>query len=342
MVDFVPTGSTPGYPGAGGVGGTGGVTPPAGQPGGSGSGGLSLPPISEDDLAFLRDTLPKLAVPLLAGNISLEELVKAVGMETRQVATKTGLETLKAKAAETEEANQKKLDEVQKQLEKLKEQEKLGPFMKAFKWIGMALAAIAAVATTAIAVATANPLLIAGAAIMIAMTVNSIMSEASDGKYSLSAGVAALAEKCGASKETAQWIGMGVEIAVTLVGVGLSFGAAFSSSVAKAMETASKTVSIVAKFSQAVSFTSGLTTIAQGGLGIYDAVLTSDVTKSKATQKDLEAVLARIAEAQDIETKFLESVMKRAEELLATVKEIVQSNVEAQTAILGSQAPAVA
>ncbi|MDR3157675.1 MAG: type III secretion system translocon subunit SctE [Zoogloeaceae bacterium] len=304
--------------------------------------GESLPPLSEEGLALLMDALPKLAIPFLAGNISLEELVKAVGMETRQIAAKTGLDALKAKAAESEEANQKKLEEIQTQLEKLREKEKLSPFMKALKWIGMALAAIAAVATAVIGAMTANPLLIAGAAIMLVMTVNSIVSEASDGKYSIAAGVAALAKKCGASEEVAQWIGMGVEIGVTILGAALSFGAGFAGSAAKAAEMAGKVALIAARVSQFASLASGLTTMAQGGLGIADAVYTSDITKSKATQKELEAILARIVEAQDIETKFLESVMKRAEELLAAVKEIVQGNVEAQAAILGAQAPAVA
>jgi hypothetical protein len=339
MVDLVTPNSGPysGYP----VAGTGGTPPAAGgQPGGGGE--VKLPPLSEEDLALLLNALPKLAVPLLAGNLSLEELAKAVGMETARITTHTGLDALKAKAAETEEANQKKLDEVQTQLEKLKEQEKLGPFLKALKWIGMALGAIAAVATAAIGAMTGNPLLIAGAAIMMVMTVNSIVSEASDGKYSISAGVAELAKQCGADEETAQWIGMGVEIGLTILGAALSFGAGAAGSAAKAAEMAGKVAQIIAKVSQFASLASGLVTIGQGGLGIYDAVLSSDVTKSKATQKDLEAILARIAEAQDIETQFLESVMKRAEELLASVQEIVQGNVEAQAAILGSQAPAVA
>jgi hypothetical protein len=339
MVDFVTPQSGPysGYP----VDGPGSPVPTGGK-NGVGSDGDSLPPLSEEDIASFRDALPKLAIPYLAGNISLEELVKAVGMETRQITTKTGLETLKAKAAETEEANQKKLEEVQKQLEKLKEQEKLSPFMKALKWIGMALGAIASIATIAVGVATGNPLLVAGGAIMMAMTVNSIVSEASDGKYSIGAGIAELAKKCGADEETAQWIGMGVEIGITILGAALSFGAGVAGSAAKAAEMAGRVTQILAKVSQFTNLVSGLTTMAQGGLGIYDAVLTSDVTKSKATQKDLEAILARIAEVQDIETKFMESVMKRAEELLAAVQEIVQGNVEAQAAVLGSQAPAVA
>jgi hypothetical protein len=339
MVDSVNTNPDPyaGYP----VGGPGGTTPASGKSGSGGSGGVSLPPLSEEDIALLKDVLPILLPPTMAG-LSLEELVKAVGLETRDIAKNTGLDTLKAKAAEVEEANQKKLEEVQEQLEKLREQEKLGPFMKALKWIGMALSAIASVATIAVGVATGNPLLVAGGAIMMAMTVNSIVSEASDGKYSIGAGVAELAKQCGADEETAQWIGMGVEIGITIVGAVMSFGAGAAGSTAKAAEMAGKVTQIALRISQAASLVSGLTTMAQGGLGIYDAVLTSDITKSKATQKELEAILARITEAQDVETKFMESIMKRAEELLAAVQEIVQGNVEAQAAVLGSQAPAVA
>ncbi|MDR0672094.1 MAG: type III secretion system translocon subunit SctE [Zoogloeaceae bacterium] len=330
--------SIPGYPGADGVGDLALTT----RQSGSGGGNADLPPVDEETLASFQDALPKLLPPLLAGNISLEELVKAIGMETRQVATKTGLETLKAKAAETEEANQKKIEEIQKQVEKLRKLAKLGPLGKVFKWIAMLVAAIAAAAATVVAAATANPLLIAGAAIMIAMVVNSMASEASGGKVSIGAGVAELAKQCGASEEVAQWIGMGVEIGVTLVGVALTFGAGLSSTVSTATETAGKVAQIAARVSQAASLASGVTTMTQGGLGIADAVYTSGITRSKAAQKDLEAILARISEAQDIETHFLESVMKRAEELLSDVREIVQGNLEAQAAILGGKTPAVA
>jgi hypothetical protein len=327
----------PGYSDADGVGDLALTTRPSGSSGGN----AVLPPVDEETLAFFQDALPKLVPPLLAGGISLEELVKAIGLEIRQVATKTGLETLKAKAEETEEANQKKIEEIQKQVEKLRKLNKLGPLGKVLKWIGMVLGAIAAVATAAIGAMTANPLLIAGAAIMLAMMVNSIASEASGGKVSIGAGVAELAKQCGASEEAAQWIGMGVEIGITIAGAALSFGAGFAGSAAKAAEMAGKAAQIAARVSQAASLASGITTMTQGGVGIAEAVYTSDITRSKATQKDLEAILARILEAQDTETKFLESVMKRAEELLAAVREIVQGNVEAQTAILGG-APAVA
>ncbi|MDR2788738.1 MAG: type III secretion system translocon subunit SctE [Candidatus Accumulibacter sp.] len=320
--------------------------PATGNVGGGGDGTAeNLPPVdtaADDFINTLFEELPKLIAPLLAGSISLEELVKAVGLETRQITTKTGLETLKAKAAEREEASQKKIEELQTQLEKLREQEKLSPFMKAFKWIGMVLGAIAAVATAAVAIATANPLLIVGAAIMLTMTINSIVSEATDGKYSISAGVAELAKQCGADEETAQWIGMGVEIGITVIGAVLSLGAGAAGSAAKTAEMAGKVINIAARIGQLASLGSGLTTMAQGGLSIVSAGFDKAITESRAAQKELEAILERIMEAQDIETKFMEAVMKRAEELLASVQEIVQGNTEAQAAILTSQPPAVA
>ena len=63
----------------------------------SSGGGDTLPPISEEALvggsALSLPTLaqPKLLPPDLLG-LSLEQLVEAVGMQTRQIATKTGVE----------------------------------------------------------------------------------------------------------------------------------------------------------------------------------------------------------------------------------------------------------
>ena len=214
--------------------------------------------------------------------------------------------------------------------------------MKALKWIGMALSAVASAVTIAVGVLTANPVLVAAGAILAVMTINSIVSEATDGKVSIAAGVAKLAEACGASEETAKWIGFATEMLITLVGVALSFGAGATASAAKAADAAGKVVSIMAKVSSATSVLSGLTTAAGGGLNIASSVYDYQITTSKAAQKELEAILERLRTAIETETDFLEAVMKRAEELLADVKEIVEGNNEAQTAILTAQAPSAA
>ncbi|GHU32780.1 type III secretion system protein [Betaproteobacteria bacterium] len=311
----------------------GGDTLPPVVPEGAGTGGaaLSLPTLAQ----------PKLIPPDLLG-MSLEQIIEAVGMQTRQVATQTGVETLKARAAEREEANKKSIEETQKQLEKLKEKEKLSPLMKALKWIGMALSAIASVVTVAVGVLTANPVLVAAGVIMAVMAVNSIVSEATDGKVSIAAGIAKLAEACGASEETAKWIGFAFEMAITLVGVCLSFGAGLTASAAKAAEAAGTVVNFLAKASSVTSVLSGVNTMIGGGVSIANSVYDYQITNSKAMQKELEAIMERLRAAIEMETDFLEAVMKRVEELLADVKEIVEGNNEAQAAILTVQAPSAA
>ncbi|GHT94768.1 type III secretion system protein [Betaproteobacteria bacterium] len=311
----------------------GGDTLPPVVPEGAGAGGavLSLPTLAQ----------PKLIPPDLLG-MSLEQIIEAVGIQTRQVLTLTSLQTLEAKAKEREEANKESIKEIQKQLKNLEEKEKLSPFMKAFKWLGMVLGAIASAVTVAVGVATGNPVLVAAGVIMAVMAVNSIVSEATDGKVSISAGIAKLAEKCGASEETAKWIGFAFEMAITVVGVCLSFGAGITASAAKAAEAAGTVVNILAKASSLTTVASGITSIASGGLTIANAKYDYQITNSKAMQKELEGIMERLRAAIEMETDFLESVMKRAEELLADVKEIVEGNNEAQATILTGQAPSAA
>jgi hypothetical protein len=316
-------------------------------PGVTGSGNEELPPLTGNALGGGADLpLPNLATPKLlppdVAGLSLEQLIEALGAETRQVTTRGGLETLKARATEREDANKKAIEETQKQLEKMRAAAKLNPFLKALKWIGMVLGAIASVVTIAVGAVTGNPLMIAAGVVMAAMMVNSIVSEATDGKVSIAAGIAKIAEECGASKETAQWIGFGFEIGITLVGACMSFGSGFASSAAKLAETATKVLNIMAKVQQVTTLLSGLNTMAQGGLGIAKGVYEYEITQSKASQKELEAILERIRAAIDTETDFLEAIMKRGEELLGQVKDIVDGNNQAQAAILTNQAPGVA
>ena len=106
----------------------------------------------------LDSLLPELPAPsasLSAGGglsmagLSLETLLDAVGLEQRRAETKAGTASLKAHAQERAEANAEKLKNVQEQLEKSKSRGFLDGLLKAFKYIGMALAAIGAVALMA-------------------------------------------------------------------------------------------------------------------------------------------------------------------------------------------------
>ena len=317
---------------------------------GSAGGGTPVPPPDGTAAGSLQITLsiPTLPAPKVGG-LSLEVLVQAVGMEERATATKTGVESIKAKAQERDEANAKKMEEIQKRLEDMKSQGILQGFLKAFKIIGMILGAVAAVAIGAIGVATGNPLLIAAAVVMAAMTVNSIISEATDGKVSIAAGVGAIAKACGASDEVAQWIGFGVEMGISLVGCALSLGAGFSAAGAKAVETAAKAGEVASKVVQIANMTARVTTVANAvntvGTGVAqgaDAYYTYKTTMSHAEQKELEAILERIQQAISLEQNFLEAIMERSQKLLGDVSEIVKENAAAQTNVLAGSSPSMA
>ncbi len=313
--------------------GASGVVPPPGQAGG------------DERQVILIPILPSPKV----GGLSLEVLVQAVGMEERQTATKAGVEAIKVKAQERDEANAKKLEEIQKRLEDMKSQSILQGFLKAFKIIGMILSAVASVALIAIGAATSNPLMIAAGVVMGAMTINSILSEATGGKVSIAAGVGAIAKACGASEEVAQWIGFGVEIGISLVGCALSLGAGFGAAGAKAVETAAQASQIAVKVTQVVTMTTKVVTVASAvntvGTGLAqgaDAYYTYKTSMSRAEQKELESILERIQQAIATEQDFMEAIMERSQKLLGDVGEIVNENAAAQTNVLAGSSPSMA
>jgi hypothetical protein len=327
-----------------GVIGTNEKTSPRGTAGGGG-----MPPVDDSGSGVqVVLTLPTLPLPKIGG-LSLEALVQAVGMDERAAATESGLESIKVRAQEREEINAKKMEEILKNLESMRSKGVLNGFLKAFKIIGMILGAVASIATIALGAVTGNPLLVAAGVVMAAMTVNSILSEATDGKVSIAAGVGAIAEACGASEQTAQWIGMAVEIGISLIGCAMSLGAGFSSAGAKAVETAAKAGEMAQKVTQIVAMTNkvvavanGVNTVGQGlaqGVGAYYDYRT---TNSQAEQKELAAILERIQEAIAMEQDFMQAVMERSNELMGDVGEIVQQNAEAQTAVLTGSAPSMA
>lgn len=286
-------------------------------------------------------TMPTIPPPKVGG-LSLEMLVKAVGMEERATATKAGVESIKAKAQEREELNDKKMEEIKKNLEDMKSKGVLDIFLKAFKIIGAALGAITAAATVALGVATGNPLLIAAGSIMAFMTINSIASVASDGVASISNGISAAVKACGGSDELAQWLGFAIEISISLVACGLTLGAASSSSIAQMVDSSSNVIRTASQVTVTAVGVSGLTTVMQGvtqGVGAY---YDYNISMSKADQREFAAMLEKLQEAIAMEQDFMKAIIERSSELIGKVGEIVQENAAAQTAVLGGSAPSMA
>jgi hypothetical protein len=203
----------------------------------------------------------------------------------------------------------------------------------------MIVGAIASAATIALGAITGNPLLVAAGVIMAVMVVDSIVSEASDGKYSIAAGVAAIAKECGASEETAKWIGFGVSMTIMLVGVILSFGAAGAGSAAQASTTA---MNVIAKVTSASNIVSGITAMGNGACTIAGAVFDYQIAQSQARTKDLEAILERLRLATETEESFLKFILEKFQNLQSAVNELVEKSNEALGAITGGAEAATA
>ena len=302
--------------------------------------GITLPdvPVSSPDASSPASDLPKLAAPT-AGGLSLETLAQMISNEVRTQATKDGVASIEAKGKERAEINQKKLEEIMDRLASMKSKGILDIFKKIFSWVGVVLGAIASVATIAAGAATGNPLLIAGGAVMLTMSINSILSMATDGKVSIGAGIAAGLEALGVREDIAAYTGMAFELAITLVGVGLTMFGSFGS----AAETARKTLADVADITLKVTnISSSVVQMGSGATGIAGAVYDFRISNSYADTKLLEAVLERLRQALEVEQDFMKGVMERAGKLTEDVNELVEGCNESLTNVLTSAPPAMA
>ena len=287
---------------------------------------ITLPdlPSSSPNASSSSSDLPRLAPPT-AGGLSLETLAQMISNETRTQATKDGVASIDAKGKERAEINEKKLEEIMDRLDSMKSKGILDVFKKIFSWVGVIVGAIASVATIVAGAATGNPLLIAGGAVMLTMSINSAVSMATDGKVSISAGIAAGLKACGVPEDIAGYVGMACELAITIVGIGLTMGGSFGSAATTSAQTLSKVADIALKSSNIAG-------------SVYDY----KISTSYADTKELEAILERIQQAQDMELDFLKGVMERAEKMLEDVNNIIEGCTESQTAILTNVAPTMA
>ncbi len=291
--------------------------------------------------ATTKSTSPSGDLPVLpapTGRLSLETLLDAIGFENRRIACKNGVENLEAKAEEQKEIGEKELQELQKQLDKMKEQKVLNGFLKAFKIIGVIVGAVASAFSIAAGALTGNPLLIAAGAIGIAMTVDSVVSLASDGKYDLMRGFEELGKAMGMDDDAAQKFAFGMQMLITVASVALSFGAAFAGSGANAAANAAgnidKAMKLVNTSQRALNITNGITTTAEGSGQIASAVINYQVEKCNVNKKELEAILERIRNSIEFEKSIVEAEMERSNQLLDKVNDIVQDQNATSQAIL--------
>ena len=287
--------------------------------------------------AILEDAgLPTLPGPM--GALSLDTLLSAIGDEVRRQACKDGVDSLEAKAAQQKEVNEKELEEIAKRLEDMKKKSVLDGFLKAFQIIGVIVGAVASVASIVAGILTANPLLVVAGVMGAIATVDGVVSLASDGKYSIAAGFTELGKAMGMDDETAQWFGFGVNMALTVVSIAVSFGAGIASSAGSIASSSSQAVQTATKVmttaSQVTNIASGINSIGTGATTIASAVVDYNISQSQANSKELEAILERIRMSIEMDRDLVEAEMERANELMSEVKEIVDGCNDTQTAML--------
>lgn len=279
--------------------------------------------IKESVMADLSgDAKPELKAPTgitvgmsmskIAG-LSSEALMQLLGFEERKEAVNSGISAIETKRQERAAANQERIEKLQEFADKVRKEAQLSPFLKAFKILGAILGMIAGIA----AIATGNPVAIAGGILMIMSCLDSILSTATDGEFSLSGKMTELLVKMGMSEETANWVMLGISLAVSVAAAVMTCGASLSGSAANI----------------ALQIGNAVTQVGSGACQIAQSVFEYQKTNIMADQKDLEAILQRIQMAMDMDTENMKKIMEKSEKVSEQVKEMINNTNQAVTAV---------
>lgn len=304
----------------------------------SSSSKTSLPTASntvEEESTSSYDT-PTLEAPQSCA-LSLDSLVNAIGFKESRLACQSGVETLKDKAEDQKVAGEKQLAEMAEQLDEMAKQEVLDGFKKAFQIIGILVGAIASAASIVAGVLTANPLLIASGVMSGIMVVDSAVSLGTDGEHGIAAWTAMAAEALGASEETAQWIGFGIQMAFTVATCITSITGAAKAATTIAVrggELGQKVLNGLVTAEKVANVVNAGVMVGQGSTDIGLSVVNYKVAMSQADQKEFEAILEKLQNAIDIQEKLLEAQMERSSDLLTAVSDIVEECNQTNTAIM--------
>lgn len=302
-----------------------------------------LPPAKDGTANSGNMELPTLTKPKLsAGNssIALDILLDAIGAKQRQTEVHAGLAEVKANAAERAQANKEKLAKIDEQIEKLENKSIWDKIGDVFKYIGMALAAVACVAMIATGVgAGIGAVGLTLLAVSVADSVLDAVGEAVTGRgWGLTSLVGWAVEAISGSEEAGMWTKLGLDIALSIATICATCGAG-AGSAASNMDKIQKVAHIVSKIATVTQATTG---VLGAGATVASAVYGYDAAKAQADQKRFEAILENINMLNDTTTQHLKRVLEQSEKINETVNEIVQENNAAQAAILTDGAASMA
>ncbi len=249
----------------------------------------------------------------MISTLSTDALMSLLGAKERETTVKTGVASLQANADEIKANNEERIQNLREQIEKAEKEKLANAFKKAFSWISAIVSAVVAVATIAVGIATSNPLLIAGGVCLAVSAVDQTVQLAT-GKSMFTH----LAEACGANERTAGYIGMAIGLVVGIAGAVLSG--------VGTMQIANTLSNTAKAFNYATQIISGLASIGSGASSIASGIYSYQGTNLKASNKELEAILAKLQMLQGTEIEHMQEIMEKCSSMVETVNDIVKEN----------------
>ena len=293
-----------------------------------------VPPARDGKSGAASTELPVLPKPQLAAgsSIALDILLDAIGDQVRQGEVKAGIAGIKANAASREAANKEKIKKIEEQIEKLEKASIWDKIGNVFKYIGMALAAVACVAMIATGVGAGvgvAGLVLLGVAL--ADQVLDAIGEAVTGRgWGLTSLVGWGIEAATGSKEAGQWVKLGLDLALSIAAIACTCGAGAG----QAAANAGKLAKVAQMVSKVATGAKAAADVAGSGASIASAVYTKDAEYARADQKRLQVILEQIEMMNDLVTKHMKQVIEDSQKTAETVTDIIKENAATQTAIL--------
>ena len=302
-----------------------------------GAAGASVPEAASLGTALLDEKAP-LKAP--AGQMSMaaisslssEAIMSLLGFEERKTSVESGKAALEAHHEERAAVNQERIEKLQEQSEKLKSQGLLDKIKQAFQILGCILGAIAGIAAAVVGFATGNPLMVLGAGMALLCVGDQMTQAITGGEKGITQAIVECAKK---NNDNQQAAAIAAQVMMFVIGIA---GAVLSGGVGSSVQALSGTARTL---NVGINALTGFNSICTGSVGIASSVVNYQIENLRADSKDLEAILMRIQTASDLDSKNIEDILKKCENMSQSVREVLDSCNQALGAVV-TAAPSMA
>lgn len=247
-------------------------------------------------------------------NLGTEAIMSLLGFAERKSAVDSGKASIEAHREEREAVNQQRIEKLQEQSEKLEQKGLLDKLKQAFSVIGCILGAIAGVGAAIVGVATSNPLMVIGAAMVMVTVIDQAVQLGTNGEKGIVQSIVAQAEKDGSNTKAAA-----IAAQIMMISIGV-VGSLFAGGLGASNLGATTQV-----FTTATNAANGLNMVFGGSTQIASSVVNYKLDQLKADGKELEAILMRIQLASEIDTQQMKDIMDKASNMTKAVNDILAS-----------------